>query len=35
MTERSAERARLNQEYTESYIRNVAASQPKRGNLEG
>jgi len=28
MTERSAERARLNQEYTESYIRNVAASSP-------
>jgi hypothetical protein len=28
MTERSAERARLNQEYTESYIRNVASSSP-------
>ena len=28
MTERSAERARLNQEYTESYIRNVAGSSP-------
>jgi voltage-gated potassium channel Kch len=28
MTERSAERARLNQEYTESYIRDVAATSP-------
>jgi hypothetical protein len=28
MTARSAERARLNQEYTESYIRNVAAASP-------
>jgi hypothetical protein len=28
MTERSAERARLNQEYADSYIRNVAGTSP-------